>query len=180
MDDFERELARMMRESHRPSPYGPDQQQRLHAGIRSRRRARMLWRAGGSALAVTGLGIGLALLPALNDGSRPEDRQRLPAATPSAPPVLPSPTESMPPGGPGTSPPDSSDAGTSVPGDGRTPTSPTPPPTGDGRPPPPQTPSPTGSAGTAPRPPDGPSPSASRSARFAGSGPDGPEKTDSG
>lgn len=166
MDDFERELARMMRESHRPSPYGPDQQQRLHAGIRSRRRARMLWRAGGSALAVTGLGIGLALLPALNDGSRPEDRQRLPAATPSAPPVLPSPTESMPPGGPGTSPPDSSDAGTSVPGDGRTPTS--------------QTPSPTGSAGTAPRPPDGPSPSASRSARFAGSGPDGPEKTDSG
>ncbi|GAA1423208.1 hypothetical protein GCM10009601_25980 [Streptomyces thermospinosisporus] len=166
MDDFERELARMMRGSHRPSPYGPDQQQRLYAGIRSRRRARMLWRAGGSALAVTGIGIGLALLPALNDGSRPEDRQPLPATTPSAPPVLPSPTASVPPADPSTSPPpDSSGAGTSLPGGGRTPTS--------------LPPSPTEGAGTTPPPPDGASQPVSRSAWHSG-GPPGPESADSG
>ncbi|NEC29604.1 cellulase, partial [Streptomyces sp. SID8111] len=63
MDDFERELTRMMRDTRQQTPFADEQRQRLRHGIRARRRMRMLWRAGGSALAVTGLGIGLALLP---------------------------------------------------------------------------------------------------------------------
>ncbi|MFF8032829.1 cellulase [Streptomyces sp. NPDC016626] len=95
MDDFERELTRLMRESRARNPFGPEHQRRLYQGIRARRRARMLWRAGGSALAVTGLGVGLALLPVTGSGSRPADHRPLPATSPT-PSASPAPTTSAP------------------------------------------------------------------------------------
>lgn len=138
MDDFERELTRMMRDTRQPSPFDPARRQRLYAGIRARRRSRMLWRAGGSALAVTGLGIGLALLPTLNSGSPPADRP-LPATTPSPPPsAVPAPTTSAPAADTGTSPPPTttppvtSRSGTTPPGGDGTPTSVQPSATADG------------------------------------------------
>ena len=73
MDDFEHELTRMMREDRAHTPYGPGHRARLYQGIRARRRTRVLVRAGGSALAVAGLSVGLALLPHLGSGSAPAD-----------------------------------------------------------------------------------------------------------
>ncbi|MGC3003480.1 cellulase, partial [Streptomyces sp. G35A] len=85
MDDFERELSRMMRDTRQQTPFEPAHQWRLYRGIRARRRSRMLWRAGGSALAVTGLSVGLALLPATGSGTRPADHRHLPATSPTPP-----------------------------------------------------------------------------------------------
>ncbi|MFB9353024.1 cellulase, partial [Streptomyces heliomycini] len=79
MDDFERELSHMMRDSRQPAPFRPEHQERLYEGIRVRRRSRMLWRAGGSALAVAGLSVGLALLLGA-------DSRSLPATGPTPPP----------------------------------------------------------------------------------------------
>ncbi len=84
MDDFERELTRMMREGRTHIPLEPGQRTRLYDGIRARRRSRALVRAGGSALAVAGLSIGLALLPHLGSGSPPADLP-LPATGSTAP-----------------------------------------------------------------------------------------------
>ncbi|MEQ8147687.1 cellulase [Streptomyces sp. OP7] len=130
MDDFERELTRMMREGRTHIPLEPRQRTRLYDGIRARRRSRALMRAGGSALAVAGLSIGLALLPHLGSGSAPADLP-LPATGSTAPgasgepTVSPSdtgPSPSLPPTHtpesmiPGTSPPETSEPGTTEPG----------------------------------------------------------------
>ncbi|MDT0396655.1 MULTISPECIES: cellulase [Streptomyces] len=108
MDDFEHELTRMMRDSRQPDPFRAEQRERLYEGIRVRRRSRVLWRAGGSALAVAGLSVVLALLPGTDSRSAPADRGPLPTTGPTAgptpPPVRPSPTTapstSKPPAGP--------------------------------------------------------------------------------
>ncbi len=85
MDDFERELTRMMREGRAHTPFDPGHRARLYEGIRARRRTRVLVRAGGSALAVAGLSVGLALLPHLGSGPAPADLP-LPATGSTAPP----------------------------------------------------------------------------------------------
>ncbi|MEU0287042.1 cellulase [Streptomyces sp. NPDC006147] len=135
MDDFERELTRMMREGRTHIPLEPGQRTRLYDGIRARRRSRALVRAGGSALAVAGLSIGLALLPHLGSGSPPADLP-LPATGSTAPGASGEPTvspsgtgpspslppthtpESMPPGTspPGTTGPATTEPGTADPG----------------------------------------------------------------
>ncbi|MFH9011972.1 cellulase [Streptomyces sp. NPDC017943] len=95
MDDFERDLSRLMRDTRQHAPYEPEHRQRLHAGIRARRRSRMLWKAGGSAVAVAGLSVGLALLPQM--GSRAQPAEPRPQRTTSpAPTVEPSPTTGAP------------------------------------------------------------------------------------
>ncbi|MGC0373276.1 cellulase [Streptomyces sp. SAI-229] len=133
MDDFERELTRMMRDGGQPAPFRSEHQERLYEGIRVRRRARLLWRAGGSALAVAGLSVGLALLPGAGSRSLPADRGPLPATGPTPPPVSPGPTTSAPATDPsvswppthtpGTADAGTTDAGTTSPGYSGTPTS---------------------------------------------------------
>ncbi|MFF9489415.1 cellulase [Streptomyces sp. NPDC014676] len=127
MDDFERELTRMMRDGGQPAPFRSEHQERLYEGIRVRRRARLLWRAGGSALAVAGLSVGLALLPGAGSRSLPADRGPLPATGPT-PPVSPAPTTSAPATDPSVSwppthTPGTTDTKTTSPGYGGTPTS---------------------------------------------------------
>ncbi|MFD7686513.1 cellulase [Streptomyces sp. NPDC059781] len=127
MDDFERELTRMMRDTRQPAPFRSEHQERLYEGIRVRRRARLLWRAGGSALAVAGLSVGLALLPGADSRSLPADRGPLPATGPTPPPVSPVPTTSAPDTEPSvsrppTNTPGTTDTGTTSPGYGGTPT----------------------------------------------------------
>jgi hypothetical protein len=122
MDDFERELTRMMRDTRQPASFRSEHQERLYEGIRVRRRSRMLWRAGGSALAVAGLSVGLALLPGADSRSLPADRGPLPATGPTPPPVSPPPT-SVPSTDPSFSPPPTSTSATTAPGYGGTPTS---------------------------------------------------------
>ncbi|MFH8763457.1 cellulase [Streptomyces althioticus] len=85
MDDFERELTRMMREGRAQTSFDPGRRARLYEGIRARRRTRVLVRAGGSALAVAGLSVGLAFLPHLGSGPAPADLP-LPATGSTAPP----------------------------------------------------------------------------------------------
>ncbi|MFF1278557.1 cellulase [Streptomyces marokkonensis] len=111
MDDFERELTRMMRDSRQPAPFGPGHRARLYQGIRVRRRSRVLWRAGGSALAMAGLSVGLALLPGTGSRSLPADRPPLPATSPTPPPRSPGPTSA-----PSPSLPPTGTAGTTYPG----------------------------------------------------------------
>ncbi|MFI2507615.1 cellulase [Streptomyces sp. NPDC018972] len=122
MDDFERELTRMMRDTRQPASFRSEHQERLYEGIRVRRRSRMLWRAGGSALAVAGLSVGLALLPGADSRSLPADRGPLPATGPTPPPVSPPPT-SVPSTDPSFSLPPTSTSATTAPGYGGTPTS---------------------------------------------------------
>lgn len=128
MDDFEHELTRVMRDSRQPAPFRAEQRERLYEGIRVRRRSRMLWRAGGSALAVAGLSAVLALLPGTGSRSAPADHGPLPATGPTPPPVSPSPTTapstSEPPAGPPAT------TSTGAPGHAPTPTSRPPDPTG--------------------------------------------------
>lgn len=62
MDHFERELARMMRDSQEDTPYEGRHQHRLQAGVRARQRARTAWMATGSMLTIAGLGVGLMVL----------------------------------------------------------------------------------------------------------------------
>lgn len=112
MDDFERELTRMMHDDRRHTPFEPGQRARLYEGIRVRRRSRALWRAGGAALAVAGLSVGLALLPGTGSRSLPADRPPLPATSPTPPPPSPTPTA------PGTSLPPPNTPGTTAPGHG--------------------------------------------------------------
>ncbi|MEV8593744.1 cellulase [Streptomyces sp. NPDC052012] len=177
MDDFERELTRMMRDTRRPSPYDPAHRQRLYARIRARRRSRLLWRAGGSALAVTGLGIGLALLPTLNSGSRPADPPPLPATTPSAPSAVPGPTTSAPAADPSTSlPPTTAPSGTP---DAGTPDAGTTFPGSDGTPPFTSPSVTTSRTETSPPSPPGSSPPATEPARES-TLPAGQESADSG
>ncbi|MGW0495346.1 cellulase [Streptomyces sp. NPDC003007] len=86
MDDFERDLSRLMRDTRQPASYEPAHRQRLHAGIRARRRSRLLWRAGGSAVAVVGLSAGLALLPGMLTRAQPADHRPQPATNPTTSP----------------------------------------------------------------------------------------------
>ncbi|MEU6912862.1 cellulase [Streptomyces olindensis] len=84
MDDFERDLSRLMRDTQQHTPFEPAHRQRLHAGIRARRRSRLLWKAGGSAVAVAGLSVGLALLPGmLTRAQPPADQRPRPVVSPS-------------------------------------------------------------------------------------------------
>lgn len=124
MDDFERDLSRLMRDTRQHAPYEPEHRQRLHAGIRARRRSRMLWKAGGSAVAVAGLSVGLALLPQM--GSRAQPAEPRPQRTTSPAPIVePAPTTGAP--SPSVTPtrPESSapatTAGSRTPQDGTTP-----------------------------------------------------------
>ena len=66
MDHFEQGLARMMRDSDEDTPYEERHQVRLRAGVRARQRARTVWMATGSLLAIAGLGVGLTLLASLS------------------------------------------------------------------------------------------------------------------
>ncbi|AMW08623.1 hypothetical protein A4E84_03300 [Streptomyces qaidamensis] len=86
MDDFERDLSRLMRDTQQHTPYEPEHRQRLHAGIRSRRRSRLLWKAGGSAVAVAGLSVGLALLPSMLTRAQPADHRPQPTTSPTTSP----------------------------------------------------------------------------------------------
>ncbi|MFJ7333151.1 cellulase [Streptomyces sp. NPDC101110] len=86
MDDFERDLSRLMHDTREHTPYEPAHRQRLHAGIRARRRSRMLWKAGGSAVAVAGLSVGLAFLPGVLTRAQPADPRPQPATSPTASP----------------------------------------------------------------------------------------------
>src|SRR5690242_14653113 len=63
MDHFERELARMMRDTQEYTPFEPAQQDRLRTGVLVRRRVRAAQKAVGSVLVAAGLGVGLVLLP---------------------------------------------------------------------------------------------------------------------
>lgn len=63
MDQFEQELARMLRDSHEDTPYEDRHRRRLQAGVRTRRRARTAWMATGSLLTLAGLGVVLMVLP---------------------------------------------------------------------------------------------------------------------
>ena len=83
MDDFERDLSRLMRDTQQHTPYEPAHRQRLHAGIRTRRRSRLLRKAGGSAVAVAGLSVGLALLPGMLNRAQPADPRPQPATSPT-------------------------------------------------------------------------------------------------
>ncbi|BCL24664.1 cellulase [Streptomyces tuirus] len=101
MDDFERDLSRLMRDAQQHTPYEPEHRQRLHAGIRTRRRSRLLWKAGGSAVAVAGLSVALALLPNLLTRAQPADPRPQPETSPTASPdgtptTEPSPTSPTP------------------------------------------------------------------------------------
>ncbi|WP_127357042.1 hypothetical protein [Actinacidiphila soli] len=79
MDDFERELTRMMRDNRQDTPFGQDDRRRLRAGVRGRRRARTAWMTAGSALTVAAIGLGtLALSDAFATGG-----PSAPAASPT-------------------------------------------------------------------------------------------------
>lgn len=102
MDHFEQELARMMRDGHEETLYEDRHRDRLHAGVRARRRARAAWTATGSVLTVAGLGVGLMVLPSsfAQDGpTNPQHRSGTPAEpgpTPSRPRPVPTATAPMP------------------------------------------------------------------------------------
>ncbi|MEU0040465.1 MULTISPECIES: hypothetical protein [unclassified Streptomyces] len=104
MDHFERELARMMRDTEEQTPFEPAQQDRLRTGVRVRRRVRSAQKAVGSVLAVAGLGVGLFLLPHTPKGDRPQAPLPQPMTGRSSPAVspTPSPTPTRPSGGAST------------------------------------------------------------------------------
>lgn len=98
MDHFERELARMMRDSREYIPFEPEHRTRLHAGVRTYRRVRAVKRAAGSVLAVVGIGIGFAYfaLPHDRGGEHPQGPFPRPATAPASPGPTPSPELSAP------------------------------------------------------------------------------------
>ncbi|MFI1198714.1 cellulase [Streptomyces sp. BHT-5-2] len=86
MEDFEHELARMMRASQADTPFDDQHRQRLQAGVRARRRARRVWMATGSALTIAGLGVGLEVLPSASaQGGSTVPRQQPSSTTVPAP-----------------------------------------------------------------------------------------------
>ncbi|GAB7031086.1 cellulase [Streptomyces sp. NPDC021749] len=88
MEDFEHELARMMRDTQANTPFEDQHRQRLQAGVRARRRARTVWVATGSALTIAGLGVGLEVLPSASAQGGPTVPHHQPTAT-TAPVPLP-------------------------------------------------------------------------------------------
>ncbi|MFE7267685.1 hypothetical protein ACFU9B_37605 [Streptomyces sp. NPDC057592] len=99
MDHFERQLARMMRDTETPTPFEPKHRERLRAGVRVRCRKRVAQRAVGSVLAVVGLSVGLFLLPGRATRVEPSHPGPRPASSPSlsAPPATPDASLSAPP-----------------------------------------------------------------------------------
>ncbi|WP_310728866.1 cellulase [Streptomyces sp. N2A] len=88
MEDFEHELARMMRATQADTPFEDQHRQRLQAGVRARRRARTVWMATGSALTIAGLGVGLEVLPSASAQGGPAVPHHRPTST-TAPVPLP-------------------------------------------------------------------------------------------
>ncbi|MFD9685362.1 cellulase [Kitasatospora sp. NPDC059088] len=85
MDDFEQELARMMRDTQENTPFETRHRERLQAGVRSRRRTKGALMAGGSLLLIAGVGVGLPAAFAQDHATT------APASTPTATPT-PAPT----------------------------------------------------------------------------------------
>ncbi|MEY9966172.1 hypothetical protein ABIA33_004231 [Streptacidiphilus sp. MAP12-16] len=91
MNDFERELTRMMRDTQQDTPFGQDDRARLRSGVRRRRRARAAWMAAGSALAVAVIGASTLVLSdafATVGHSSPATAPSAPSTTPSTAPSL--------------------------------------------------------------------------------------------
>lgn len=80
MEDFEHELARMMRDTQANTPFEDQHRQRLQAGVRARRRARTVWMAS-SALTIAGLGVGLEVLPSASAQGGPTVPHHQPTST---------------------------------------------------------------------------------------------------
>ncbi|MEU8783271.1 hypothetical protein [Streptomyces sp. NPDC048637] len=87
MEDFEDELARMMRDTQANTPFEDQHRQRLQAGVRARRRARTVWMATGSALTIAGLGVGLEVLPSASAQGGPTVPHHQPTSTTTPVPV---------------------------------------------------------------------------------------------
>ena len=85
MDHFERELARMMRDTREHTPFEAEHRARLRSGVRARRRARTVQKAAGSVLAVAGLGLGFFMLPRDPGENRPQAPLPRPATSPTSP-----------------------------------------------------------------------------------------------
>ncbi|WP_329303369.1 hypothetical protein OG410_38345 [Streptomyces sp. NBC_00659] len=94
MDQFERELARMMRDAQEQTPFEPAQQNSLREGVRVRRRIRAAQKAASCVLAAAGICVGVFLLPHAPDRDRPLGPVPRPTTTPASPYVTPSPTPS--------------------------------------------------------------------------------------
>ncbi|WP_328673456.1 hypothetical protein [Streptomyces sp. NBC_00328] len=94
MDQFERELARMMRDAQEQTPFEPAQQNSLREGVRVRRRIRAAQKAASCVLAAAGICVGVFLLPHAPDRDRPLGPVPRPTTTPTSPYVTPSPTPS--------------------------------------------------------------------------------------
>lgn len=87
MEDFEHELARMMRDTQADTPFEDQHRQRLQAGVRARRRARTVWMATGSALTIAGLGVGLEVLPSASAQGGPTVPHHQPTSTTTPVPI---------------------------------------------------------------------------------------------
>lgn len=93
MDDhFERQLAQLMRTTEERVPFHPEDRDRLHAGVRARRRTRAAQVGVGTLLAVGGIGLGLFLLPSAPDRVEPTAPRPAPVSgTTTVPDLTPSP-----------------------------------------------------------------------------------------
>lgn len=96
MDHFEQELARMMRDSQEDTPYEDRHRDRLHAGVRARRRARAAWMATGSVLTLAGLGVGLMVLPSSFAQGGPTGPQPRPVTSAESVPMPSTPSTARP------------------------------------------------------------------------------------
>src|SRR5438552_11077006 len=77
----------MMRNTQADTPFEDQHRQRLHAGVRARRRARTVWMATGSALTIAGLGVGLEVLPSASAQGGPAVPHHRPTSTTAPVPV---------------------------------------------------------------------------------------------
>lgn len=84
MDHFERQLALMMRSTEEHTPYEVRQQERLHEGVRVRRRLRAARNAAGSVLAVAAIGLVLLLRPEGTEHVEPSSPAPSPQPAPPA------------------------------------------------------------------------------------------------
>lgn len=71
MDQFEQDLARMMRDGLEEVSYEDRHRDRLRAGVRARYRVRTAWAAAGSVLTATGLCVALLVLASSFPGAGP-------------------------------------------------------------------------------------------------------------
>ncbi|MCF3964183.1 hypothetical protein [Streptomyces fuscigenes] len=84
MDEFERDLARRMRETSDGARLEPAQRERLHASVRVRRRARAAWLTGGSVGVLAAACAGLFAVSGVPGGGR-ADTATVASASPSVP-----------------------------------------------------------------------------------------------